>query len=121
MLKRLRENKPAQGTLLIIPTLVFMIGLLIIPLILTLIVSFGHRSTDGGVIYAFSLDNYIRLLGYNTDCTNGASHCFDPLYAEILWRSLTLGFNTTILVILLAYPLAYFIARVQPKWRNTFV
>jgi spermidine/putrescine transport system permease protein len=121
MLKRLRENRSAQGTLLVLPTLVFMVGLLIIPLMLTLVVSFGRRSIDGGVIYAFSLDNYVRLLGYTTDCTNGAPHCFDPLYAQILWRSLTLGFNTTILVILLAYPLAYFVARAQPKLRNTFV
>jgi spermidine/putrescine transport system permease protein len=121
MLKRLRENKSSQGTLLISPTLVFMIGLLIIPLLLTLVVSFGSRSADGGVIYRFSLDNYIRLLGFSTNCANGAPTCFDTLYLEILWRSLVLGFNTTAIVILLAYPLAYFIARVRPVWRNTFL
>ncbi len=121
MLKRLRENKSAQGTLLIIPTLVFMMGLLIIPLILTTIVSFGQRSPDGGVIYSFSLNNYIRLLGFTTDCPAGATNCFTFLYLNILWRSLALGFNTTVLDILLAFPLAYFIARVNPKWRNTFL
>ena len=110
MLKRLRESKSAQGTLLVVPTLVFMIGLLIIPLLLTAVVSFGQRTTDGGVIYTFSLDNYIRLLGYSTNCPNGAPSCFDSLYLHILWRSLTLGFNTTVLVILMAYPLAYYIA-----------
>jgi spermidine/putrescine transport system permease protein len=121
MLRRLREDKSLQGTLLIIPTLVFMVGFLIIPLILTLVVSFGHRNQDGGVIFAFSFDNYIRLLGYSTNCANGAASCFDPIYGQILWRSLALGFNTTLLVILLAYPLAYFIARVRPRWRNTLV
>ncbi|MBI1856000.1 MAG: ABC transporter permease [Chloroflexi bacterium] len=121
MLKRLRENKSAQGTLLISPTLIVMIGLLIIPLILTLIVSFGQRSPDGNVIYSFSLDNYIRLAGFSTNCTGGASFCFNPLYAQILWRSLTLAFNTTVLVIALAYPLAYFIARAHPKRRTTFL
>jgi spermidine/putrescine transport system permease protein len=40
---------------------------------------------------------------------------------QILWRSLTLAFNTTIFVILLAYPLAYFIARADPKKRNMFL
>jgi len=60
-------------------------------------------------------------LGYSTDCQNGATSCFDPLYAQIMWRSLTLAFNTTVLVILLAYPLAYFIARAHPKNRNTFL
>lgn len=121
MLKRLRENKSAQGTLLATPTLLWMVGLLIIPLILTLIVSFGKRSPDGDVIYSFSLDNYIRLFGYSTDCEAGQTSCFDPLYLQILWRSLTLAFNSTVWVILLAYPLAYFIARAHPKRRNTFL
>lgn len=121
MFQRLRENKSAQGTLLAFPTLVWMMALLIIPLLLTLVISFGRRSPDGGVIYSFSLENYTRLLGYSTDCGNGASACFNPLYMQILWRSLTLAFNTTVIVILMAYPLAYFIARAQPKRRNTFL
>jgi len=121
MFQRLRENKSAQGTLLAFPTLVWMMALLIIPLLLTLVISFGRRSPDGGVIYSFSLENYARLLGYSTDCGNGASACFNPLYVQILWRSLTLAFNTTVIVILMAYPLAYFIARAQPKRRNTFL
>jgi spermidine/putrescine transport system permease protein len=121
MLKRLRENKSAQGTLLALPTTLWMVALLIIPLILTLIISFGKRSPDGNVIYTFTLDNYVRLSGYSTDCENGAAACFDPLYVQILWRSLTLAFNTTVLVIALAYPLAYFIARAHPKRRNTFL
>lgn len=121
MLKRLRENKSAQGTLLVSPTILWMIGLLIIPLILTLVISFGKRSSDGDVIYTFTLDNYIRLIGYSTSCDNGQASCFNPLYVQILWRSLTLAFNTTILVITLAYPLAYFIARAHPKQRNTYL
>jgi spermidine/putrescine transport system permease protein len=121
MLKRLREDKSLQGTLLAAPTLIWMIVLLIIPLFLTLIISFGQRSPDGEVIYKFTLDNYIRLVGVSTDCENGASVCFDPIYAQIMWRSLTLAFNTTVLVILMAYPLAYFIARADPARRNTFL
>src|SRR5690349_12232326 len=121
MLKRLRENKSAQGTLLALPTILWMLGLLIIPLILTAVVSVGRRSPDGTVIYSFSLENYVRLLGYSTSCADGQATCFDPLYVSILWRSLSLAFNTTVLVILLAYPLAYFIARAQPKRRNTYL
>ena len=121
MFQRLRENKSAQGTLLALPTVIWMMALLIIPLLLTLIISFGRRSPDGGVIYSFSIENYLRLLGYSRDCENGASACFNSLYVQILWRSLTLAFNTTVIVILMAYPLAYFIARAQPKRRNTFL
>jgi len=121
MLRKLRESKSLQGTLLITPTLLFMVGLLIIPLLLTLVISFGKRSADGDVIYTFTLNNYIRLIGYSNTCDNGAAACFDPLYVQILWRSLVLAFQTTVLVILLAYPLAYFIARAPAKRRNTFL
>ena len=121
MLKRLRENKSAQGTVLALPTMVWMTALLIIPLILTLIVSFGKRSPDGNVIYSFSVENYVRLFGYSTDCANGAASCFNPLYVQILGRSLSLAFNTTVIVILMAYPLAYFIARAHPKRRSTYL
>lgn len=121
MLKRIRESKAAQGTLLALPTTFWLFFLLIIPLFLTLVISFGQRSPDGNVVYTFSLDNYIRLFGYSTDCPDGQTSCFDPLYVQILWRSLTLAFNTTVLVIGMAYPLAYFIARAHPKKRNMYL
>ncbi len=121
MLRILRENRSLQGFLLILPTLTFMVGLLIIPLMLTLVVSFGRRSPDGGVIFTFSLDNYLRLLGYERNCPSGAEACFNPLYLQILWRSITLAFNTTVLVILLAYPLAYYIARAPARWRTALL
>ncbi|MBK6794344.1 MAG: ABC transporter permease [Anaerolineales bacterium] len=121
MLQRLRENKSMQGTLLALPTTLWLFVLLIIPLFLTLFVSFGQRSPDGDVIYSFSFDNYIRLMGYSTDCPDGQASCFDPLYVNILSRSLLLAFNTTAIVIMFAYPLAYFIARAHPKQRNMYL
>ncbi len=121
MFQRLRENRSAQGTLLALPTTVWLFVLLIIPLILTLIVSFGKRGPDGDVIYSFTINNYTRLFGYSTDCDNGQTACFDPLYIQIMWRSLTLAFNTTLVVIIMAYPLGYFIARSHPKQRNTYL
>lgn len=107
--------------MLISPTLFFMIGLLIIPLLLTLVISFGRRAPDGTVIYDFSLDNYVRLSGIRTECVDGKSICLDPIYFQILSRSVSLAFNTTVLAILLAYPLAYFVARSPRRLRNTFL
>jgi spermidine/putrescine transport system permease protein len=121
MLRKLREDKSFQGTLLISPTLLFMIGLLIIPLLLTLVISFGSRAPDGTVIYGFSLHNYVRLSGLRTECAGGKVICLDPIYIQILSRSLSLAFNTTVLAILMAYPLAYFIARAPLKKRNTLL
>ncbi len=91
MFQRLRENKSAQGTLLAFPTLVWMMALLIIPLLLTLVISFGRRSPDGGVIYSFSLENYTRLTWLQHRLWQWRVSLFNPLYMQILWRSLTLG------------------------------
>ena len=57
MLQKLRENKSLQGTLLASPAILWMIVLLIIPLILIVITSFGRRDPDGNVIYTLTLDN----------------------------------------------------------------
>ena len=48
--------------------MLWMIALLIVPLILIVITSFGQRDPDGNVIYTFSLDNYVRLAGFDTSC-----------------------------------------------------
>lgn len=113
MLQKLRENRSLQGLLLITPTLLVMIGLLIIPLTMTVITSFGLRDPDGNVIYTFSLENYWRLLGF------GEAGGWNDIYLNILLRSLWLAVQTTAIVILMAYPLAYFIARAAPS-RRTF-
>jgi spermidine/putrescine transport system permease protein len=114
MIQRLRANRGLQGFLLMTPALIILVGLVVIPLVLTLITSFGQRDADGGVIYTFSLENYLRLLGFTPDG-------WDPLYFEILRRSLWMAVQTTFFVILLAYPLAYFIARAPEKRRNLYL
>ncbi len=121
MLAKLRESKSWPGTLLASPAMLWMIVLLIIPLILIVITSFGRRDPDGNVIYTFTLDNYIRLAGFETNCTNGAATCFNSLYLEILARSVGLALATTILTIVLGYPLAYYVARAPARRRNTLL
>ncbi len=115
MLQKLRENRSLQGILLMTPTLLIMFALLIIPLVLTVITSFGQRDPDGNVIYTFTLENYWRLLGF----TEGGG--WDDLYLRILLRSLWLALQTTVIVIAMAYPLAYFIARSPARRRSMLI
>ncbi|MGQ0602138.1 MAG: ABC transporter permease, partial [Anaerolineales bacterium] len=108
----LLEDKLARrGLLLMLPTLTLMAVLLVIPLILMVITSFGGRDPDGNVIYTFSLQNYLRLAGFS-------ERGFDSLYLEILWKSVVLAFQTTVLVIIIAFPIAYFVARAPQRSRN---
>ncbi len=114
------DKESRRGLMLVSPTLLWMLGLLIIPLILVLITSFGQRDPDGNVIYTFTLDNYLRLTGLNLNTPCGATPppCIDGLYLGILWRSVVLAFQTTLLAILIGYPLAYFVARAPAGQRN---
>ena len=122
-IQQLRDKGSRRGLLLILPTLLWMILLLIIPLILVVITSFGRRDPDGNVIYGLSPNNYIRLIGISrtAPCGDAPPPCFDSLYVTILFRSLALAFQTTAFVILIGYPLAYFVARAPTRRRNTLL
>ncbi|HRE27434.1 MAG TPA: ABC transporter permease [Anaerolineales bacterium] len=101
-----------QGILLALPVTLLMTVLLVVPLLIIGVNSFAQRGPDNAIIYNFSLNNYLRLLGIAEPGT------WDTLYIEILIRSLWLALQSTILVILVGYPLSYFIARAPRRQRN---
>lgn len=103
-LKLLRESKVAQGLLLISPANLYLFFLMILPLLLVTGLSFLSRGTYGQVEFKFNLTNYTRLI--------------DPLYAKVLVYTLYVGVATTVLCILIGYPLAYFIARAPARQRS---
>jgi spermidine/putrescine transport system permease protein len=65
------------------------------PLLLVVIYSFGVSGVYGGITIGFNPANYLKVL--------------DPLYLEIVGRSFVIAGLTTILCLVLGYPLAYFI------------
>jgi spermidine/putrescine transport system permease protein len=96
------------ATWLILPTLLLLLALFYLPQILMFAVSLGRRSAYGGVVRGISPGNYLRAL--------------EPLYLDILWRSVLLATATTVLCLLVAYPVAWWIARRAPaRWRNALV
>lgn len=80
----------------------FWMGLLFfVPLCLVVVISFVGRGTYGGIVWSFSLTNYLDLL--------------HPLYARILGQSIFLAGVTTLLCLIMGFPLAYYIARAAPN------
>jgi spermidine/putrescine transport system permease protein len=104
LVKTIRENRVAQGLLLISPANIYLFLLMVLPLLLVVVLSFLSRGTYGEVVFIFNPSNYIRLL--------------DPLYGKILVYSLVVGIETTVLCILIGYPLAYYIARAPARQRS---
>lgn len=79
----------------------------ILPLVLIVVCSFLERGARGGVEWQFTLEHYVRLA--------------DPIYWGVLGRSLVLATNTTLLCLLIGYPMAFFIASRPARWRNTLL
>ncbi len=103
----MREDR-RQGVSLLLPGLALLVLLFYLPQLLMLLVSLGRRTAYGGVERSFSLANYLRAV--------------EPLYLAILGRSLVLAAVTTVLCLLVAYPVAWWIARRAPaRWRNALL
>ena len=86
-------------------TIIFswLIFFVLIPNLLVLTVSFLTR--DGSDFYAlpFTLDNYANL--------------FNPLYAQVVWNSLYMSGIATIICLLIGYPFAFMVSKINPKYR----
>jgi spermidine/putrescine transport system permease protein len=89
--------------LLLVPATVWLLVMLVLPLLVVIIFSFGERGAAGGYVPAFTLEQYANLSARFTAFKN----------------TLLLAPTGTFLCLLVAYPLAYFLAvKVQPKWKT---
>lgn len=102
--KVLRENRVAQGLFLISPANLYLFIFIVFPLLLIGGLSFLSRGTYGQVEFTFNITNYTRL--------------FNPMYGKILVYSLGVGVATTVLCLLIGYPMAYFLARTPARQRS---
>lgn len=89
------------------PYVVWVALMILLPMLLILFYAFTD-SGNGVVNFTFTLDHFIRFFT-------------DHDFLLILWRSLVISFKTTVICILLGYPIAYFIARSSDRVRNILV
>ena len=90
-LSRARNN----GSLLAIPTVLWLVIFFVTPLVIVLVVSFMSRGRGGVAEMPFTLAHYQRTFG---------------IFSIILWRSIGLAALTTVVCLIVGYPLAFFIS-----------
>ncbi|YAF98436.1 MAG: ABC transporter permease [Nodularia sp. CChRGM 3473] len=94
-----------QPLVLLAPSGIWLILLLVLPTLLIFELSLVPNIRPGDIVNPSGLDNYIRI--------------FDPLYLQVIGRSLWLAIATTIICLVLGFPVAYWIAQIAPQgWRN---
>jgi spermidine/putrescine transport system permease protein len=101
-------SRRTRALLLLAPLLLILGLLFLAPQVVMFVASLGSRTVYGGVDPGFSGLAYLRA--------------FDAVYVRILLRSLALAGATTLLCLLLGYPVAWWIARRAPaRWRNALL
>lgn len=89
---------------MVVPTVLWLSFFFVVPLLIVVAVSFASRTPYGQVIFDWTLGNYARFT--------------ETLYLSIFVDTLIVALITTVLTILLGYPLAYFIAQLPQKWQQ---
>lgn len=100
----LRREPSLAGWLLLAPLLAWLLAFVVVPTLLMLVYSFGRRGTLGGVVFDFTLANYVAV--------------FDPTYLRIIVRSILYAGLTTGICLVAGYPVALCIGRASSAWRQ---
>lgn len=122
MMKFFRNNKRWQLFGLISPGALWILLFFNLPLLIMLFISFVERGRAGGIKLppVYTLENYRQL--FNACVSQFAGpECNSFLYLGIFGHSLQIGLVVTIWCIMLGYPLAYFMAKQKPIWRDTLM
>ncbi|MFT8726741.1 MAG: ABC transporter permease [Liquorilactobacillus ghanensis] len=101
-------NQPAHNSISekiskwiqIIPISLWMLLLVVIPLMYVLVMSFISRNYYGGIVYKFTLNNYVQVFNWQNL----------KIYGQSIW----IGLMSTIICLLIAYPFALFTAQKGP-------
>lgn len=98
------KKNNGSSTLPASPYIVWSTLFIVIPLIIIVFFSFTQETASG---YSFTLENFKRVL--------------NSQYVSVFRRSLVLAFQSTVLCLILGYPVAYLISKMKSNRRNTLI
>ncbi len=87
------------------PYAVYAFTFFLAPLLLVFFYSVTVAGSDGGL--TLTLSNYARFFDFS-----------EPQYMKVLFNSFRIALIATAICLVLGYPIAYILSRLQPKWRN---
>ena len=100
------------GWLLMTPMLLWLVAFVVIPTAILLVYSFCQRDELGRIVYHFSWENYRRIF---IDEDTGR---FGTVYWTVFIRSVVYAGLTTVICLVVGYPVAWFIGRAPESRRN---
>lgn len=91
---------------LVKPYIVWMSLFIVIPMLLILLYAITDRG-NSVLTFHFTLNNFLRF--------------FDPVFIKVLWKSLEIAIITTIVCIIIGYPIAYVISNVSERLQGLLI
>jgi spermidine/putrescine transport system permease protein len=90
-----------KGITLAIPAMLWLGIFFLLPVIIVLVVSFMSRGRGGNPVLPFTFANYERVI---------------EVFRGVLWDSVVIAFLTTIICLVIGYPLAFWISSRKNQW-----
>ena len=87
-----------------VPGLFYVAIFMVVPLSFIAVYSLMQRGTYGGVVATYSLDNYVRAV--------------DPIYLKVLITSIIIAAVTTVLALIIGYPVTYTMTLLPRRWQS---
>ncbi|MEG0328780.1 MAG: ABC transporter permease [Erysipelothrix sp.] len=91
---------------LIIPYVIWMSLFIVLPMLLIFLYAITTKGNDV-ISLQFTLDNFKKF--------------FDPLFIKVLWDSIKIAAITTVICLILGYPLAYYISRTSTHMQTMLI
>ncbi|MBV2186956.1 MAG: ABC transporter permease [Rhizobium sp.] len=94
--------------LLTAPATLLFLGIVAVPLVMTILLSFNQWDSSEGIVAVLKLDNYIEIFS-------------DTYFAEIFLRTLRISVLVTLFCVLIGVPEAYILRRMNEPWRSIMI
>jgi spermidine/putrescine transport system permease protein len=105
----MRDWRKERGSFAVfaLPGTFWIIVFFTLPLLIVWVYSFAARGPQGQIIYDFSFDSYLRAL--------------EPIHLKILLKSLWIAAISTVICLVIGFPMAMGIAFAPARWKNVLL
>lgn len=102
------DRRRSLAPLLLLPAAVLVLAVLGMPLLTLFRYSFNRFVPGQLMVEAVTWDNYARFFQ-------------DPYFLNVLWTTVQVAILCTVLSVILAFPVAYFLARTQSRFKSLLI
>lgn len=104
MKNKRRKKNYWQIIAMVSPTAIWLLLFVFVPMIYVIYISFCTKGLYGGVTGKLTLNNYKSI--------------FSSLYMGVIWKSIVMAFQTSVICLVIAYPFAYALSKINRNIRG---